>query len=123
MRTKYGSQRQILEVAELLGTDETLRFMAVANGPSQPGRNNHGLVALTDQRLIFVPSGSGNERVVTDMATVSALLWTKAARTGVLTVIGPDQSSSYSDVSSADGRELMALAVRLFPAIKRVGHL
>src|SRR6478735_11104927 len=71
MRTKYGSQRQILEVAELLGTDETLRFMAIANGPSQPGRNNHGLIALTDERLIFVPGGSGNGPVFTDMTAVS----------------------------------------------------
>src|SRR6478735_3387370 len=90
MRTKYGSQRQIQEVAELLGTDETLRFMAVASGPSQPDRHNHGLVALTDERLIFVPTASTHERVITDMTTVGALLWTKSARTGVLTVMGPD---------------------------------
>lgn len=123
MRTKYGSQRQILELADTLGDNETLRFLAVAGGPSQPDRHNHGLIGLTDLRLIFVPRSSANERVFTDLTSVNAFLWSRSDSAGVLTVMGQGHSASYTGLSSADGRELMALAVRMCPHIKRVGDL
>lgn len=121
MRTKYGSQRQIAELAGLIGADETLNLMAVADGPSRPHRHNHGLLALTDRRLLFVPTAPGEERITTDLADVRALVWTKGLRSGVLSVVGDDLNGSFGEMSSADCREIMALVVRTHPHIKRVG--
>lgn len=123
MRTKYGSQLQIVALADVLDETETLRFMAVASGPSLPDRKNHGLLALSDRRVLFVPKTSAYDRVSHDLSTIHALFWTKGGRVGTLTVLGDGYSCSFTEVATADGRELMALAVQVAPHIKRAGTL
>src|SRR6478752_8040541 len=82
MRTKYGSQLQIVELADLLADTETLRFMAVAKGPALPDRNNHGLLGLSESRLLFVPRSSAYRQAAHPLASIRALMWTKNARKG-----------------------------------------
>src|SRR6478609_11404186 len=107
MRTKYGSQLQIVELAGLLADTETLRFMAVAKGPALPDRNNHGLLGLSDSRLLFVPKSSAYHQATHTLASIRALMWVKYGRFGTLTVLGEGYSSSYSDLATADARELI----------------
>ena len=122
MRTKFGSQRQIAELSGLLADDETLRVLAVADGPSRPHRHNHGLLAVSDRRLLFVPTSATEPRLTTELASVHALVWTKGLRSGVLSVVGADLSASFGEMSSADCREIMAVVVQSHPRIKRIGQ-
>ena len=121
MRTKYGSQRQIEQVAAMLDVDETLLTLAVAGGPERPDHHNHGLLALTDRRLMFVPRTAAHDPVETDLDEVRALLRSRDGRTGSLGVITEAGGPSFTGIANADARDLAVTIVRLRPDVTVLG--
>lgn len=110
MRTKYGSQRQIAEVAALLAADERLLLMAVA--VARTAAATRGLLAVTDRRLVFVPS-SDAPPVCTDLASTEQLDWDAAGRSGTLRVRSDATTLSYSGLTNADARDLCTAVGRV----------
>lgn len=119
MRTKYGSQSQIQQVAQMLGANETLLHLAVADGTTSPDHHDHGLLALTDQRLVFVPRAAGGTTEEIPLDAVRTLVWIPGAGTGSLTVRTVTGSAPFGRVANADGRDLCTRIVVLRPSVGR----
>jgi len=118
MRTKYGSQRQIADVTELLTDDEELLHLAVTSGRPQPGRHTPGLLALTDRRMLFAPHGGDPASCVAALDEVEALYWVSAGRTGSLGVRTADFTRSFQGVTTADARDLVGAIQAIRPSIR-----
>lgn len=121
MRTKYGAQREIELVADALEPGEVLLHLAVTRGAANHGRSLHGLVALTDLRLQYVPKASVQaEPHTTDLADLVLITWSPEpdGRTGTLSVVSSTDTRSYAGMSRADGRDLIAGIRGVRPAVR-----
>ena len=123
MRTKYGAQREIEQVAAALEPGEVLLHLAMTRGSSQSERSQHGLVALSDLRLQYVPkSTSRSEPHSTDIGDIGLVTWSPDpdGRTGTLSIVSSSATHAYAGMSRADGRDLIAGIRTVRPAVRYV---
>jgi hypothetical protein len=120
MRTKYGAQREIEQVASALEPGEVLLHLAVTRGSARTGRSAHGLLALTDLRLQYVPKASAPAEPQTiALAEIGMITWSPDGdpATGTLSVVSSSGTCAYAGLSRADGRDLVAGIRRVRPAV------
>ena len=121
MRTKYGAQLEIERVAETLEQGEVLLHLAVTRGSALNTRSAHGLLALSDLRLQYVPKASAHAEPRTiAISDIGLITWSPDADSpsGPLSVVASGGTHSFAGLSRADGRDLIAGIRGVRPAVK-----
>jgi len=123
MRTKYGAQREIEQVADTLEPGEVLMHLAVTRGAPRTARSAHGLLALTDLRLQYVPKASAlSEPRTIPLAEIGMISWAPDSDgpTGTLSLVATSGTYAYAGLNRADGRDLIAGMRTVRPAVRYV---
>lgn len=102
MSATFGGKREIRQLVEHLAKGETVDELAVGWFG-----NGHGLVALTNHRLLFLLHSWAHQRLEEfPLDAVSAVQWTDNVITGTLSVCAGDDAVEVAQIRIADGRRL-----------------
>ncbi|GAA1984366.1 hypothetical protein GCM10009838_52810 [Catenulispora subtropica] len=107
LKWTLGSKREIKKLPEHLMPGETVTFMAAGHYSKA-----HGLIVLTDKRLLFLWHGfTGSQMVDFPLAAVSSVETKTGMANGTLTIYSAGKSSEIDHVLNGD-LKLLADAIR-----------